>query len=43
MAYEKPAIIIYGEEVMNEIELLATSGKCKCGNSSSMSSKGSKA
>ncbi len=35
MKYEKPAIIIYDEEVMSEILALANSATCKCGNGSS--------
>lgn len=44
MSYEKPEVIIYDEEVMNEIEALATSSACKCGNGQSQDgSKRSKA
>ena len=43
MKYEKPVVIIYDEEVMNEIKAFAASGTCKCGNSTSSSSKGARA
>lgn len=35
MQYKKPQVIVYDEEVMNEILALAGSGTCKCGNGES--------
>lgn len=35
MKYQKPMVLIYDEEIMNEILALAGSGTCKCGNGTS--------
>ena len=35
MQYQKPRVLIYDENIMNEILALAGSGICKCGNGTS--------
>ena len=42
MKYEKPVVIIYDEEVMKEIEALASSNTCHCTSSGSKACKKSK-